>query len=185
MARMARDREISGPANRTAWEASAASYVHDIPDVEALEWIDATHRVGWVAPLAGNENKLNEPTLDERRNAALEEAGRENKPVITRIVSLPGDGFGFIIYAPIMVNGQPDGFLAGIFKAETCLQRYLPPAVANGEAISVSEGAQDFYRRDAEVPPTHKDWVVEGKDRAARRDVEFANVARAGTRDAL
>jgi len=163
LARRARDWEFSGAPAQAAWEADAASYVHDLPDVQALEWIDATHRVRWIVPQAGNETKLNDVTLEERRKAALEQAGREHQPVVTRIVSLLGGGLGFVVYVPIVVNGQPDGFLAAVFKAQTCLQRYLPPAVADGEAISVSERGQIFYERDADPPPTRADWIVQEK----------------------
>jgi len=161
MARMAQDWEISGAPTQAAWEANAASYVHDVPDVQALEWIDATHRVRWIVPPEGNETTLSDLSLDERRKAALEQAEREHQPVVTRIVSLLDGGYGFVIYAPIKVNGQSDGFVAAVFKAETCLQRYLPPAVAAGEAISVSEGAQPFYVRDGAGPRVRADWTVQ------------------------
>lgn len=163
LARMAQDWEISGAPAQAAWEANAASYVHDLPDVEALEWIDATHRVRWIVPMAGNATRLNDSTLEERRKAALEQAEQEHRPVVTRIVSLADGGRGFVVYAPIMVNGQSDGFLAAVFKAQTCLDRYLPPAVAEDEAISVSEGAQVFYGRDADAQPIRQDWIVQEK----------------------
>jgi sensor domain CHASE-containing protein len=161
LARMARDWEVSGPPTQAAWEASATSYVHDIPDVEALEWIDAMRHVRWMTPVAGSGRQFDDRAMDERREAALEQAQREQQPVVSRIVSLPDGSPGFVIYAPIIVDGQSDGFLAGLFKAETCLQRYLPSAVAAGEAITVSDGAQIFYKRDAEAPPRRADWIVD------------------------
>ncbi len=157
LARMARDWEFSGAPTQAVWEASAASYVHDIPDVEALEWIDASHHVRWIVPMAGS--KLNDSTLDERRNAALGQAESQRQPIVTRTVTLFDGGLGFVIYAPIVVKGQSDGFLAGVFKARTCLDRYLPPAVADGEAITVSESGQPFYTRDADTPASRKDWI--------------------------
>ncbi len=161
--RMAKDWEFSGAPDEAAWEANAASYVHDLPDVQALEWIDAAHHVRWIVPQAGNEPKLSDPTLEARRKAALEQAEREHRPVVTRIVSLYDGGLGFVIYVPIVVHGQPDGFLAAVFKAETCLERYLPPAVAEGEAISVAEGGRVFYRRDAATAASQEEWTAEDK----------------------
>jgi sensor domain CHASE-containing protein len=161
LARMARDWEASGPPTQAAWEAGAASYVHDIPDVEALEWIDAARHVRWMTPVAGSGSQSEGRAMDERQEAALEQAQREQQPVVSRIVTLPDGSLGFVIYVPIMVNGQPDGFLAGLFKAGNSLQRYLPPAVADGEAITVSDGAQIFYNRDADTPSPREDWVVE------------------------
>jgi sensor domain CHASE-containing protein len=163
LARMAQDWEFSGAPAQAAWEANAASYVHDLPDVQALEWIDATHHVRWIVPVAGNEGKLNESTLEERRQAALEQAEREHRPVVTRTVSLADGGLGFVVYAPIIVNGRSDGFLAAVSKAQTCLDRYLPPAVADGESITVSEGGKTFYTRDAGAPAIREDWTVQEK----------------------
>jgi sensor domain CHASE-containing protein len=161
LARMARDWEVSGPPTEAAWEANATSYVHDIPDVEALEWIDSTRHVRWMTPVAGSGSQVNDRAMDERQEAALEQAQREQQPVVSRIVSLPDGSLGYVIYAPIILNGQSDGFLAGLFKAENSLQRYLPSAVAAGEAITVSDGAQIFYSRDADAPSMRADWIVD------------------------
>ena len=160
IARMARDWELSGPPTQAVWEANAAVYVHDIPDVQALEWVDAGQHVRWIAPLAHNQGELNNSSLDPRRQAAMQQSALERQPVITRIVSLADGSRGFIIYAPIIVHGQPGGFVAGIFKAETCLQRYLPPPVARGEAIAISEDGMPFFKRDSGAPPVRGDRIV-------------------------
>jgi sensor domain CHASE-containing protein len=163
LARMAKDWEYSGVPARAAWEANAASYVHDVPDVQALEWIDATRQIRWIAPAAGDRTSLNGLAPDDRRLTALEQAGRKHQPVATRIVNLPDGGLGFVIYAPIFIKGESDGYLAAVFKAETCLERYLPRAVADGEAITVSDGDQVFFARDASVPPMRQDWLTQEK----------------------
>jgi sensor domain CHASE-containing protein len=164
LVRMERRWEFSGAPPQAAWEADAGNDVHDLPDLQAIAWIDASHRVRWVVPLAGNEAKLNlDLTQEPRRKAAVEQAEREHQPVMTRIVTLFHGGLGFVIYVPIVVNGQSEGFLAEIFNAQTCLQRYFPPAVAAGEAIQVSEGGRVFFERDAGTSPARNDWVVEQK----------------------
>ena len=163
LARMAKDWEFSGVPAESAWKANAASYVHDVPDVEALEWIDAARQVRWIVSQPGTEANLNDSTLEERRRDALEAAEQEQQPVMTRTVALTNGALGFVVYVPITVNGSPDGFLGAVFKADTCLQRYLPPAVAEGEAITVSEGGKIFYGRDAKAPPMRNDWVVQEK----------------------
>jgi sensor domain CHASE-containing protein len=162
--RMARRWEFSGAPPQAEWEADAANYVHDFPDLQAVEWIDATHLTRWIVPLAGNEAKINlNLTQEVRRKAAVEQAEREHQPVITRIVTLFHGGLGFIVYVPIVIHGQSDGFIAGIFDAQTCLTRYLPPAVAAGEAIQVSESGQKFYERDAGAASRREDWIVQEK----------------------
>jgi sensor domain CHASE-containing protein len=159
-ARMARDWQIFGAPTQAAWEANALSYVRDIPDVQALEWIDPNRRVQWIAESDGSRGRLDNQPLDADRKAAMDQADRENQPVITRIVTLADGSRGFIIYVPIAVGGKRDGYLAGVFKANTCLERYLPQAIAPGEAISVFEDRPDFFDRDIGSKPAHSDWSV-------------------------
>jgi sensor domain CHASE-containing protein len=159
--RMAERWEFSGQPPRAAWEADATNYIHDFPDLQAVEWIDASHRVRWIVPLAGNEAKLNlDLTTEARRRTAVETAEQEHAPVLTHIVTLFRGGQGFVLYVPIVVHGEPQGLLAAVFNARACLDRYLPPAVAAGEAIEVSENSDIFYSRDAETQPVQDDWLV-------------------------
>ena len=161
LTRMARRWEFSGPPTQASWEDDAANYVHDFPDMQALEWIDAGHKVRWIVPLAGNEAKLNRDlTLEERRKAAVDEAEREHQPVITRILTLLRGGLGFVVYTPIVFQGHSDGFVAAVFVAQPCLDRYLPPAVAAGEAIELSEGGAVFYKRETDAGSTPPDWMI-------------------------
>jgi hypothetical protein len=119
--RMAKRWEFSGAPSRAVWENDAANYVHDFPDLQALEWIDASHVARWIVPLAGNEDKLNRDLTEEaRRKAALTEAERRHQPEITRVVTLFHGGLGFVLYVPIIVRGQPDGFIEAVFN--------VPPA---------------------------------------------------------
>jgi sensor domain CHASE-containing protein len=159
LAHMAKDWQFSGTPTQAAWEANAADYIHDVPDAQALEWIDATHRVRWIVPHAGGDDLTAEPS----RDAALAQAGRTQQPAVSRIVPLVNGKPGFVIYAPITVNGQPDGYLAGVFKAQTCLARYLPPAIADGQSLSVSEGGTVFYARDASASSIHDSWIAQEK----------------------
>jgi sensor domain CHASE-containing protein len=162
--RMARRWEFSGVPSQPAWEYDAASYVHDFPDVQAVEWIDSSNLVRWVVPLAGNEGKINHDLLTEpNRRAAAVQAEREERPVVTHIVTLFHGGLGFVLYVPIVIRGQPDGLMAAVFDGQPCLDRYLPETVAPGEAIRISDHGAVFYQRDASNPPTRNVWEDDEK----------------------
>lgn len=161
LTRMAREWEISGPPTQAAWDDDAAGYVRDVPDMQALEWLDNSRTARWIVPLAGNEAKLNlNLTLEPRRNTAIEQAAREHQAVMTRPVTLFRGGLGFVVYVPIVVNGKPGGFLAAVFNAQSCLDRYLPPSVATGEAIRILESGTPIYQRDADGPPPNETLMV-------------------------
>ncbi len=162
--RMARQWEIGGAASEAAWRDDAATYLHDFPEVQALEWMDNTHRIKWVLPLAGNEGKLNQDlTIEPNRKAAVDRVEQDHNPAITGIVTLFHGGLGFVIYVPVMIDGRMAGIVGAVFKAQPCLDRYLPPAVADGEAIRIAESRQTFYERDASSPPLRPDWAVKEK----------------------
>jgi sensor domain CHASE-containing protein len=162
--RMAQRWNTAGGTPRAAWENDAANYVHDFPDLQALEWIDPTHHVRWIVPLAGNEAKLGlDLTLEPHRKAAVAQAEQEQQPVMTPIVQLFRGGAGFVIYVPLRVKGQPGGFVAAIIKAQTGLDRYLSSSVAAGEALEFSDGGKVFYTRDAGEPPLNMDWIAQDK----------------------
>jgi sensor domain CHASE-containing protein len=162
--RMANRWEFAGTQSQAAWEADASNYLRDFPDWQTLEWLDASHRVRWIVPLAGNEDKIGRDLTEEpNRKAALAEATREHQPVVSPIVTLFHGGLGFILYVPIVVKGQSDGCLAAVVNAQACLNRYLPPAVAEGEAITISQGCLQFFKRDAAALPLDREWVAEEK----------------------
>lgn len=158
--RMARHWEFTGTLDRATWEDDASNCVRDFPDLEALEWVDPEYVVRWVVPLVGNEKKLDlELGRETHRNAAIRRAGQEHQPVITPIVPLFHGGEGFVIYVPITISGQPRGYLGAVFNAKTCFQRYLPAAVAAGQAITLSQGDRVFFERDA-TPHSPSKWRV-------------------------
>ena len=161
LVRMARRWEFSGRPSQAEWENDAQNYVKDFPDFQALEWIDNSRLVRWVVPLAGNEAKLNRNfTQEERRSAAVNMAQETHEPVVTRIVQLSRGGLGFIVYVPIYTGITFDGWIAGVFKAQVLFDRYLPPAVASGYAITLSEGGQPFYERYPGPLPPNRDWTL-------------------------
>jgi sensor domain CHASE-containing protein len=160
--RMAKRWEFAGAQSQSAWEADATNYLHDFPDWQAVEWLDATHRVRWIVPLAGNEDKIGRDLTQEPvRKAALAQATGENQPIVSRIFTLFRGGLGFVVYVPIVLNGQSNGSLAAVVQAQGCFARYLPSAVAEGEAITLSQDGRQFFSRAASAPPLSKAWVAQ------------------------
>ncbi|NJL40050.1 MAG: hypothetical protein HC899_27305 [Leptolyngbyaceae cyanobacterium SM1_4_3] len=53
--RMAKRWEVRGGTPQQEWEADAAIYLKDFSGWQAIEWIDATAHVRWVAPSGGTK----------------------------------------------------------------------------------------------------------------------------------
>jgi len=164
LVRMAGRWEFSGRPTQASWEHDASEYVRELPDIQAIEWIDASRHTQWIEPLEGNEGKLHlDLTQEPRRRSAIEFARDHKQPAMTRIVSLFRGGGGFVVYVPIFVEGRFDGWIAGIMKTQPLLDRYFPPGVLPGDAIRVSEGELTFYERDTGAPPKNEAWHAESQ----------------------
>ena len=156
--------EFAGRPTQAAWEHDAAEYVRDFPDIQAIEWIDASRHARWIEPLEGNEAKLRlDLTQEPRRRSAIEFARDQKQPAMTRIVSLFRGGIGVVVYVPIYVGGQFDGWIAGVMKTQPMLDRYFPSGVLPGEAIRISEGGLIFYERDTAATQKSQDWSAESQ----------------------
>ena len=162
LVRMAERWEFSGSPSQAAWEDEAKNHLRDNSEFQALEWIDAAHLVQWIVPLAGNEAKLHlDPTQEEHRRNAAERAERRRQPAITTSVELFHGSLGFEIYVPIYVGTKFDGWITSIFSAQSLCDRYLPPKVAAGESIHISEGGKTLYERSPSLLPAHSEWIVD------------------------
>ena len=158
-ARMARRWDFQGRPSEAVWEDDAKAYVHDFPDIKALQWIDAQQRVQWVEPQAGAGLDLAGNALREDRQLdAAEVARRTHTPVMTGCAPLPGGVNGFVVYTPIHVGDRFDGWIAAVFDSRHVLDRYLA-AVAPGDTLAVSENGLVFYARDLAPRPISA-WVV-------------------------
>jgi len=162
LVRMTRRWEFAGEGAQPAWEADAADYLRDSSGAEALEWVDSAHRVRWIVPKDSAESDRNVDG-NEAREAAVQQAERDRQPVVSPVLKLARGELGFVICVPVIVDGQSHGMLLATFKAQSSLDRYLPDAVAAGEAIQISEGDQTLYARDALGQPTREEWVVREK----------------------
>ncbi|MEK7404646.1 MAG: hypothetical protein AAB225_06020 [Acidobacteriota bacterium] len=98
LVRVARNWERWGPPHRQEGENDAQIVAELHPVYHAIEWVDASFHVRWVAPAEGNEAEQNrnlalDPTLAE----ALGAAGRRREVTVSRSLDLAGAGKGFAV----------------------------------------------------------------------------------------
>jgi sensor domain CHASE-containing protein len=159
--RMAERWDFDGGTAQLDWQNDANDSLRDFPDWQSIEWIDGSGTIRWIAPLAGNEAKVDKNLSTEpNRKSAMDEALATHQPVISKLVTLFNGGLGFVVYVPLTAHGQPDGYLAAVVNARQCLTRYLPSVVAEGEAISISESGQRFFNRNGTEPPRNSPSVA-------------------------
>jgi diguanylate cyclase (GGDEF)-like protein/PAS domain S-box-containing protein len=100
----------------------AAAYYKDLPGFQALEWVDKEYYVRWVVPLAGNEQAVDlDLGFEENRWLALEQAKNGRSPVMSNSIDLVQGGKGFLVYFPLFVKNNFDGFMLAVFKVNSWL----------------------------------------------------------------
>lgn len=161
LARMARRWGIHGPPTRADWEADASLYIKDSPDMQAVEWIDASLHIRWIVPLAGNEAVQNmKSALDERRQRALEAARDRRQIVLSEFLTLAQGGVGFLAYVPIYRGDQFDGFIVGVYRTDRFFAALFQDE-APFHAISLFENGQLIYRQRQATPTRASGWEQE------------------------
>ena len=98
------------------------AYIYDMPGFQAISWVDEGYHVRWIAPISGNEQAqgLN-LAFEENRRLALEKAKSRRSPTMTSPIDLVQGGKGFLVYFPIFVEGNFNGFVLATFRTQEWL----------------------------------------------------------------
>ena len=141
LARLGRRWEARGGIPRGEWSEEARHIVTHYEGYQALSWVDRSFHVRWVVPLAGNEKAqgLN-LAFEERRRTALEKARDYKAATLTSPINLVQGGKGILIYIPLFVKGEFDGFISAVLRTQQWISRIYKSAVA-------SETNSDFSKR--------------------------------------
>ncbi|MHC5768572.1 MAG: PAS domain S-box protein [Nostoc sp.] len=145
--RMAKRWEVSGGTLRPVWEVDAATYLKDIKGYQAIEWVDSTAHVRWIAPLKGNESALNlDLSQSTQPRTALLTARNIRQTTLTRTLELTQGGKGFLVCVPLYVGERFDGYLVGVFQIQSLLDRILPKQVTQNYEIAIFDEDELIYR---------------------------------------
>jgi signal transduction histidine kinase/putative methionine-R-sulfoxide reductase with GAF domain len=99
-------------------------------------------------------------TLDQATKFAQALARGSRQLTTTRTFGLPQGGRGFHVYVPVIVGGQFEGVIAGIFRVEALLDALLAH-VAPGYGLAVFEGTQEIYGRYEAGRKYAREWGQE------------------------
>src|SRR5690606_20212287 len=109
-------------------------------NIQAIEWLDASHRIRWIRPLEGNEPAVGFHYPDDHPNLPhLQIASATDQPVLSNQFELVQGGAGLAYQIPLYrdAGGNPqfDGYLIAIFRAEDGDQVAVELRIAAGVAI--------------------------------------------------
>ncbi|GAB6095627.1 hypothetical protein JCM14469_18790 [Desulfatiferula olefinivorans] len=151
--RIVRRWELRGGIPKNEFVSDIQSIMNDMPGFQAIEWVDKSYHVRWVVPLAGNEKAQDlNLAFEEKRRLALEKAKNRKAPTMTSTIDLVQGGKGFLVYSPIFVHGEFEGFVLSVFRIQEWLE-YLfntksTPAEQQNFIVSVSVDDVSVFEQD-------------------------------------
>jgi len=102
--------------------------------------------VRWVAPLAGNEQAVNlNLAFESRRKHALHAARNKKNITISKVIQLVQGGKGFLVYVPIFIKEQFQGFILGVFRVNNLLEPILEESFSKNYHLSIAEKQETIF----------------------------------------
>jgi PAS domain S-box-containing protein len=152
LVRMAKRWERRGGTPQAEWEADAFNFFQDFPGFQAIEWVDESYYVRWIVPLAGNEviKNLN-LTFEERRRTALYKAKQTRKMTMTRTVTFPQGGKGFLVCIPLFSDNDFNGFVISVFRTQLLLDTILDKNLTQKYNVAIFDGSEQIYASHQEA----------------------------------
>ena len=146
LVRMAERWRRAGGMSRPEWDADANLLVDHYVGYQAIEWVDPSFHVRWIAPLEGNEaaQDLN-LAFEQRRRMALETARDQRRVTVTRSVELVQGGTGILVYVPLYDASGFGGFILGVSRVHDFFEPIVAHERDRGFGVSVFDRDDLIY----------------------------------------
>lgn len=127
------------------WVIDAKSYIDDKKELLALEWVDKFFIKRWVVAAERNNMAVDfdlksDPITKNTFDAAR--ASRQTK--ITRLINLDQGVIGFISASPVFKEEKFDGFIVGVFDAESFINTIFKEQKSSGMEINFFQIEEDL-----------------------------------------
>ena len=162
---IARRWDIRGQILRDEFESDANSYLSDVRGSQSLEWVDKNFIVRWIVPLEGNEKALNlNLAFEQKQRDSLEKAKVSRSLMMTPPLDLVQGGKGFLIFSPIHVRDEFQGFIMAIFRFQEWMSYVMNldehHDLKNHFRILVYMDNLPVFRQEGWDEPGEQEWTV-------------------------
>ncbi|MBE9222397.1 response regulator [Cyanobacterium stanieri LEGE 03274] len=145
--------------NRLEWENDVTNFLLNRAGYQAIHWVDTDYIVRWIVPEKGNEKALNlDLTFEEKRLESLTKAREIRESYISPQVNLVQGGEGFIIYNPIFIDDEFDGFIVGVFNTDALFNFLLRDETINGYEVFIYDNNSLIYSTTYEDEKDNLSW---------------------------
>jgi signal transduction histidine kinase/CheY-like chemotaxis protein len=153
--------QARGRPDEQDMESDANLVMSGYPAYQAIEWVDPTFHVVWVAPEKGNQGDIGANLgADSGQRAMLENATDRKSTVVTRPANLRDGGRGFLVFVPVYSEKKLSGFLVGVFRYQELLSLILQ-GVAPDYWVAIYDGNEEIYSRTLAKPLREGPYVQE------------------------
>lgn len=151
----------------TQWLLDVERLLEDVGNYQAIEWLDASYRMQWIEPLAGNEAVVGfEYPTDHPNYPFLERVRESGKPELSDSFELQQSGPGLAYYVPVYreMDGENrfDGFLLAIFRVEVLLEDLLRDLAEERLSLVFFDQRTELFSRQRS-DALALDWTVESQ----------------------
>ncbi len=150
MERMAHRWETVDDRSLDAWRKDSEFYIKNDSSYRLIEWIDPSYHVQWIAPETGVESERDRDlSRDDRRRDALDASRELRRVVVSHPVAIADDDDkGVLFVVPVSSKGKFDGWVGGVHRVRSLLEKILAEDVELDFDISVYDGDDLLYRND-------------------------------------
>jgi PAS domain S-box-containing protein len=139
-----------GGLEQGEWQIQAANYLADFSGYPTLEWVDASLQTRWTLPESGNKVARVNLSQAPQLRAALEVARNLRRTSISHTIELAQGRKGFLVYAPLWVGEQFDGFIVAVFSMQSLFDSVGD--LSQDYNIKIFEGRELIYCQDVVLP---------------------------------
>jgi|GEM_PF-1386491 len=147
--RMAVRWEVAGGTSKRLWLIDADGYLADMPGgFIGLRWLDPEGRVRWAAPRADAERIVGfDHSADLFRAHALQRArNNPGRTIFSDPTRLLLGGQGIFLIRALLVDGEHDGYLLGVFGIDQLMADLTRTVVDRGYELDVRYRDKVLYR---------------------------------------
>ena len=151
--------EAAGGTPEKLWQADAESYIHDLPFLNGISWVDKRSRLRWIAPLKGREFLIGRVLSDDPVRGAALKAARETQhaQVTPPLMFLDGTGIGFVYIRPLKLSGEHGGTITSGIRLHDFFADLLKPISETGFQYTVRHGSDIIFTTRPSTPQNDDD----------------------------
>lgn len=145
--RMGKRWEMHKGTPRREWEADVTLYETDYPGFHAIQWIDAKYKLRWSMPNLPQKLREHFKFDDGQDNpTVLRNAVARHETIITKPAELQDGSIGLLIYVPLYVDGQFNGFILGVHGIDEIFSGLASYMKAQNYSMAVVSAGKEVFR---------------------------------------